>query len=93
MLLSLSDSKIADVSEHHKTSIFRVEVYVEQENSSKVGGKPSFVVYCSIYFSTLKMEAIYCSEKSVDFQRITQRPFFLSRTPWLGFSFEYPLFF
>jgi hypothetical protein len=31
------------------------------------------LVSCSAYFSTLKMEAIYSSETSVDFQRTTRR--------------------
>jgi hypothetical protein len=65
----------------------------QRESSS--GLPPAFtLVSCSAYSSTLKMEAIYFSETSVDFQRTTRRyipqdgtlheRFFRTAGPWAG---------
>jgi hypothetical protein len=44
------------------------------QRESRWQAEPAFtLVSCSVYSSTLKMEAIYSSETSVDFQRTTLR--------------------
>jgi hypothetical protein len=68
-----------DVSEEHVASILMIEEYTEQETCVKVGVnqkwlilEPVFtLVSCTVYSSTLKMEAIFSSETSVGFQRTT----------------------
>jgi hypothetical protein len=65
--------KSTDVQEEHIASNFRVEEYAKQETSMKSGGKQSHfhTVSCLAYSSTLKMEATYSFEMSVDFQWTT----------------------
>jgi hypothetical protein len=61
---------LTDISEEHVASIIRAEKEISTNSSGK---RSVFIsVNFSVYFSTLKMEATYHSETSVDFQRTTQ---------------------
>jgi hypothetical protein len=61
-----------DVSENQSLSTFKVR---RQNNETEIFKKSELLatcftlVYCFAYSSTLKMEAAYSSEMSVDFQR------------------------
>jgi hypothetical protein len=71
-----SPLKSNEVSEAHTHSIFWVDYEAEQETSEKQVGISilSFtLISCSTYSSALKMEVIYTSETSVDFQRTIRR--------------------
>lgn len=74
-----AEGKSTDVSEEHIASIFDVKEQAEQDTSVKAGGKQYSLptafnlVSCSVYFSTLKMEAKYYFEMWVNFQRTTRR--------------------
>jgi hypothetical protein len=56
-------------------TIISEEYYLLIYTTVEVHSLPSAftLVYCSAYSSTLKMEAIFSSETSVDFQRTIQR--------------------
>jgi hypothetical protein len=74
---------LTDVSDEHSASIFRVIEYARKETiinhiiiSAAFGKKLvllatwSILLFCLAYSSNLKMEQIYSSETSVDFQMI-----------------------
>jgi hypothetical protein len=62
--------KSTEVSEEYVATIFRIEEYAKQEISIKQkASRALLLVYFLVYSSTLKIEAIYFFETSIDFQR------------------------
>jgi hypothetical protein len=70
--------KSTGFSEKYAASIFRVEEYALQEKRVKHVAIVALLdtcftrVSCKAYFSTLKMEEIFSSKISVDFQQTTR---------------------
>jgi hypothetical protein len=71
-VLQFVESQLISLAEN-VARIVRAETYAEQESSVEQQGELCVVlIYCMVYYSTLRKWATYSSETSVDVRRTTR---------------------